>query len=54
MKKKQFHYTLVAYLLGTLVYIVYFSLRHSILMLGFGIATIFMLAYTFLFFKNHK
>ena len=40
---KKWHMLVIVFLFAIIVYIVYFALAHGILMLGFGVATLFMI-----------
>ena len=51
---KKWHVLVIIYLLATVVYIAYFAVTHRILMIGFLIATLFMLFYELRIFIKEK
>ena len=51
---KKWHILVIVFLLAIIAYIVYFALAHRILMLGFGIATLFILGIELrIYFRKH-
>lgn len=51
---KKWHILVIVYLLAIVAYIAYFAVRHDILMIGFLIATLFMLFYEARIFVKEK
>ncbi len=51
---KKWHVLVIIYLLAIMVYIAYFAVTHRILMIGFLIATLFMLFYELRIFIKEK
>ena len=51
---KKWHILVIGFLVSIIAYIVYFALVHEIFMLGFGIATLFMLGIELrIYFRKH-
>lgn len=51
---KKWHLLVIAFLVSIIGYIIYFAVAHNILMIGFGIATLFMLGIELrVYFRKH-